>query len=140
MHCIERVEKEINNNNKELKEKSIIKIYWNDNYNYYYNNSLVCLDDNVDEIIDIINHNKNKILNEFSYIIDDYNNSVNVMENIIKIKEEFIKNYYLEWNFQQICMLYKKIIEILSKINNREYKNYSLKFQNFLKKYENKNE
>ena len=76
------------------------------------------------------------LINNFIYFEKNIDNDVETIENIIKIKEEFIKNNNCTNLYYQIHRLYKKIVDIFISLNDEGYKSYLEKMQNFLGAYQ----
>ena len=76
------------------------------------------------------------LLNSFKYFEKNVDNSVEVMENIINIKEGYLDNIrFSKCLFDQIYKLYRKIIGIYNSFNDEDYQKYVKKLQTFLAKY-----
>ena len=93
-----------------------------------------------DKIYDTIIDRKRYLLNNFKFFEKYNDNNIQIMEQIIEIKENYFKQVrFSKFLYDQICELYKKIINKYNSmnINDNGYKMYiQNKLQNFIAKYD----
>ena len=99
----------------------------------------ICVEDNnlmINEINEIIESRKAEILKNFKFFENLECNGIKEIENIIKIKQNIVKNKVDENIFFQIHNLYNKLIEICSDEDEKNYSKYVKKLQMFLDNYD----
>ena len=99
---------------EELKEKAALKIVWKPNAPRKLTNLLIVEQLENDEIKNIMMDRKTKIEQKFKLFHNDEDNSVDKLNRIIEIKENFLDKCYNEYCLKLINELYLKIIEIFS--------------------------
>jgi hypothetical protein len=99
----------------------------------------ICVEDNnlmINEINELIESRKAEIAQNFKFFENLECNGIKEIENIIKIKQNIVKNKVDENIFFQIHNLYNKLIEICSDEDENNYSKYVKKLQMFLDNYE----
>ena len=90
----------------------------------------------VKKIVEDINKKKSNLNEAFKYIQKSKNANIKTYERIIAIKEKLVENKTNDIIFEEINSLYQKIIEVLSSLNNEEFKKYLDKLHVFMNKYD----
>ena len=92
--------------------------------------------DTNNKLYDLIIDRRRFLLNNFQYFEKHNDNSVDVMEKIINIKESYLSNYRFSKSlFDQIHKLYRKIIGIYNSYNDEGYQKFVQKLQMFINRY-----
>ena len=139
LFAVEKLEKFESNQNI-FEEYYCFKIIWNKNISFVYNN-VICIekDDKIkNEITNIILARKDIINNNFQLIEKNENLEVDEYKLIIDIKKKLIQKEPNEIIYDEINSCYRKIIEILSNIEDENIQNYVDELHNFIEEYENK--
>ena len=126
--------------NQNYKDLNFFEIIWNNHSNYSDKFEFgIKADLNMNnKIYDLIIDRRRYLLNNFKYFEKDKDNSVEIMEKIINIKEAYLINYRFSKSlFEQIHKLYRKIISLFNSYNYEGYQKYVQKLQMFISKYGN---
>ena len=92
--------------------------------------------DTNNKLYDLIIDRRRFLLNNFQYFEKHNDNSVDIMEKIINIKESYLSNYRFSKSlFDQIHKLYRKIIGIYNSYNDEGYQKFVQKLQMFINRY-----
>ena len=90
------------------------------------------------KINDLIIDRRRYLLNTFKYFEKHNDNSVEIIDKIINIKESYFYNIRFSRSlFDQIHKLFKKIISLFNSYNDEGYQKYVQKLQMFIGKYGN---
>ena len=129
------------NLNEKLKGLSCFQIILDEKTkNKKINDLIICVDEVnlvINQINNLINERKEKILKKFKYIEKNEKNKISDIEAIINIKKNIIKNKKDDNIFNQIHELYNKLIEMSSNNEGEDFSKYVKDFQNFIGNYEN---
>lgn len=124
--------------NTKYPEFNFFEIIWNSHSNYSDKFVFGTKNDmNINnKIHDLIIDRRRFLLNNFKYFEKYKDNSVDVMEKIINIKESFLNNYRFSISlFEQIHKTYRKIISLFNSFNDDGYQKYVQRLQIFISKY-----
>ena len=90
------------------------------------------------KINDLIIDRRRYLLNTFKYFEKHNDNSVEIIDKIINIKESYFYNIRFSRSlFDQIHKLFKKIISLFNSYNDEGYQKYLQKLHMFIGKYGN---
>ena len=90
----------------------------------------------INKIHGFLKTRRDLLFKNFIFFENNIDNDVEIIEAIIKVKEEFIKKNCCSNLFYQIHRHYKNIVDIFIYLNDIGYKSYLDKLQNFLSKYQ----
>ena len=139
LFAVQKLEK-FESNQEIFEEYYCFKIIWNKNISFGYNN-VICIekDDKIkNDITNIILARKDIINNNFQLIEKNENLEVEDYKFIIDIKKKLIQKEPNEIIYDEINSCYRKIIEILSNIEDDNIQNYVDELHNFIEDFEKK--